>query len=164
MGESSYAVRRGVARDAESLRMIRLESLRDTPDAFGAQFDEVSAWPMSRWREVAAGWHYYVGEVDGDVVGLVSGEVDCRSPGQCWMFGMYVSPPARGTGLAGGLVDAVCGWARENGASELRLHVTETQLRARAFYAKVGFELTGGSMTMQRDPSVRLLTMAKRLD
>ncbi len=161
----AYSVRRGHVPDARLLRAIRLESLRDTPEAFGATFEEASTWSDDRWRTAAQQWTYYLGEGEGEgeVVGMVSGGFNDRSPGTLWMYGMYVSPTARGTGLASELVEAVGQWALGEGASELYLHVTETVTRARAFYEKVGFRLTGDAITMSRDPSLRLVTMVKSL-
>jgi GNAT superfamily N-acetyltransferase len=76
---------------------------------------------------------------------------------------MYLSPSARGTGVAQQLVEAVESWARDEGVDSLFLHVAEPMARARAFYEKEGFVLTGEVIVMQRDPTIQLSTMAKRL-
>jgi GNAT superfamily N-acetyltransferase len=60
-------------------------------------------------------------------------------------------------------VNAVEGWARGEGASELYLHVGATVARARAFYVKLGFELTGETFIMHRDETLKLLTMKRSL-
>lgn len=164
MASSVYLVRRASVGDAARLRAIRLESLLDTPEAFGVTYEDASTWSMRRWRTVAAQWNFYLGERNDTVVGMISGGFNDQHPATCWMYGMYVTPDARGTGLASALVDAVAEWARDEGTSELYLHVTETVVRARAFYQKIGFAATGDSMTMGRDPSIRLMTMVRRLD
>lgn len=157
-------VRRCSVRDAAVLRSLRLEALRDTPEAFGATFADASTWVDRRWVTMAAEWNFYVGEYDGAPAGIASGGWNEHYPGTHWLYGMYVTPAARGSGLATRLVDAVGEWASALGADSLYLHVTATVQRARHFYARVGFAPTGEVITMDRDPSLQLITMVKRLE
>jgi GNAT superfamily N-acetyltransferase len=76
---------------------------------------------------------------------------------------MYVTPSERGSGVASQLVETVSTWARDDGASAIYLHVTESVARARAFYTKMGFRENGEIIIMQRDPSLRLFTMVRDL-
>jgi GNAT superfamily N-acetyltransferase len=163
MTSTSYVVRRGGTNDAMMLRAIRLESLLDTPEAYGSTYDEASTWSDDRWRTAARQWHFYLAECDDEVVGMVSGGLNDVAPGTHWMYGMYVSPVARSTGVAASLVEATCDWAVEQGADALYLHVTESVARARVFYERSGFLATGVTITMDRDPSIRLMTMVKSL-
>jgi GNAT superfamily N-acetyltransferase len=156
-------VRSANARDAMALRAIRLEALHDTPEAYGTTFEESLRWSKRRWRMVARNWNYYLGECDGEVRGMASGGYNDAHPGTCWLYGMYVTPSQRGSGLASQLVDAVSSWARGEGARQLFLHVTMNVARARAFYAKVGFVENGETIVMDRDPSITLCTMVKTL-
>jgi ribosomal protein S18 acetylase RimI-like enzyme len=59
------------------------------------------------------------------------------------LISMWVSPAARGQGLADRLIAAVCDLARAEGAPELELWVTLRNDRARAFYQRAGFLATG---------------------
>ena len=104
---SPCVVRRADASDATRLRAIRLEALSDTPEAYGSTYEESLQWPARRWRKVAKSWNYYLGECDGIVRGMASGGYNDEHPGTCWLYGMYVSPGQRGSGLAIQLVDAV---------------------------------------------------------
>jgi GNAT superfamily N-acetyltransferase len=52
---------------------------------------------------------------------------------------LYVAPVARGTGLADRLLEAAAVWARARGHAEVRLYVTASNARARAFYAAASF-------------------------
>jgi ribosomal protein S18 acetylase RimI-like enzyme len=56
---------------------------------------------------------------------------------------MWVSPGARGSGLADRLVGAVTGHARRAGAGQVTLWVAVGNERARAFYRRMGFTPTG---------------------
>lgn len=163
MSDVSYVVRRANQDDWVSLRSIRLEALGDTPDAFGSTYEDSLAFSDDRWRTMTAQWCYFLSERDGEVMGMISGGLNDQHPGTHWMYGMYVTPSARGSGVAIQLVDAVFEWARSEGATELYLHVTSTISRARAFYEKLGFEFTGNHFTMTRDPRLELLTMRRSL-
>jgi len=153
----------GVA-DAAALRAIRLEALADTPEAFGSTYAETVTWSDERWEQVAGEWNVYLAELDGEVVGMASGGRHDEHPGSCWLFGMYLTARARGSGLAAQLVDAVAQWARAEGAADLYLSVTDQVPRARAFYEKVGFRPTGEVASLHRDAAVALVTMVRRLD
>jgi len=161
--DAGLIVRRGTSVEWERLKAIRLESLGDTPEAYGSTYDDAVTWPDERWRSVANQWTYWLGERNGRVVGMVSGGLNDHHPGTRWMYGMYVTPGERGTDVATRLVDEVSQWARGEGATSLYLHVTSTVARARAFYEKVGFVLTGDVIVMDRDPSLRLVTMVRDL-
>lgn len=86
-------------------------------------------------------------------------------PGECdqaHLVGVYVRPDHRGTGLLKELFDAATGWAwslEEPRVERVRLHVDERNGRARAAYAKLGFEPTGVTVPVESDPSARELEL-----
>ena len=59
------------------------------------------------------------------------------------VISMWVSPQARGAGIAGQLIGAVARHARGQNAPTLTLWVTDGNDRARAFYRRAGFLSTG---------------------
>ena len=156
-------MRRCGADDALLLRQIRLEALLDTPDAYGSTYDDSRTFSLDRWAQMAATRVYYLGESEDHVVGMAAGGRNDDQPGTYWLYGMYVSPSQRGSGLARQLVDAVGAWARSEGATALHLHVGSTVARARAFYEKGGFTLTDNVKVMERNPSMHVLEMVKNL-
>lgn len=163
MSDSPFVVRRTLAKDWAALRAIRLEALRDTPEAFGSTLEMASNYSDDQWRQMAAQRCYYLAERDGVVVGMISGGLNDDHPGTHWLYGMFVTPSMRGSAAAAQLVAAVEGWARGEGADELFLHVGSSVLRARAFYSKVGFVAIGESHDMTRDPTLGLVTMRRSL-
>lgn len=137
----SFAIRRLTGEDAASYRAIRLEGLAAHPEAFAASFeDEVvrdDAWFAGRLAgsTVFGGW-----DEDGGLAGvagfLVPAGAKQRHKGILW--GMYVRPQARGTGLAPALVAAVLDHAR--GLVEaVRLTVVADNAPAVRLYAAAGF-------------------------
>jgi GNAT superfamily N-acetyltransferase len=162
--ESTLSIRLCGLDDWEDLRAIRLEALLDTPDAYGSTYEESVRWSDAQWKNAASTRLYYLASRDGRVVGMVSGGFNDGYPGTRWLYGMYVTPSERGTGTSERLVRSIEEWAKKHGVDEIYLHVTMSVPRARAFYDKVGFRSTGESFQMDRDKSLTLITMVKRID
>jgi GNAT superfamily N-acetyltransferase len=92
----------------------------------------------------------FVAVDDGRSVGMAGGFMLDDSGAVAMLWGMWVDPLARRSGLAQRLVEAVAAWARDAGARQLRLAVTdcEESKPAAALYRKLGFADTG-----EREPS-----------
>ncbi len=158
------SVRRAGPEEAETLRAIRLEALSDSPGAYGTTYDDVIGWSLEQWAARLSGTPHFFGLRDSRVRGLAVGGTHDRFPGTLWLFGMYVGPDARGTGLAEALVRAVEAWAAESGAHELHLSVVLSQQRAVAFYRRLGYVEVGEVRAMHRDANAPIQTMVRRLD
>jgi GNAT superfamily N-acetyltransferase len=153
-------IRRTTAVDADRVKLIRLEALSDTPDAYGSTYPDAVVAPPSRWVEFAASvTPCYLALDEERPVGMASGGLFPPFPQARWLYGMYVTPQYRGTGVAERLVRTVAEWARSEGVDTLGLHVTITVERAKAFYEKLGFAAIGDPQPMERDASLRLQTM-----
>ncbi len=137
-------VSRVSAEEGRVLRELRLESLRDSPDAFGQTFEKASEEPDSEWqstaRASAAGdrraW-FAARDDAGAGVGL--GQARRRPPHDCLVFSMWVAPRARRAGAGRALLEAVDGWARGWGARRIVLWVFGTNDGAQRFYERIGF-------------------------
>lgn len=145
-------------------RALRLAALAEAPEAFGSTLAEWSGEGdrEQRWRARLSipGAHELVVHLDGAPVGMVSG-VPTADAGVVEMISMWVSPAGRGRGVGDRLVEAVVQWARERGATTLRLAVMRDNAPAIALYERHGFaavaaEAGGGD--------VRERVMEKRLD
>jgi ribosomal protein S18 acetylase RimI-like enzyme len=64
---------------------------------------------------------------------------------------MWVDPGHRGTGVAPRLVDAVVGWATDDGARVVSLWVSDGNARARRLYERLGFAGTGERRPLPSD-------------
>lgn len=126
--------------EAELFRDIRLEGLRQDPDAFSSTFEDESREPLSyfvvRLTNSAVFGAFRRGELLG-VAGFYrqSGPKHAHK-GMLW--GMYVRPAARRLGLALRLLDAVIVHASRE-VEILELSVIAENPAARALYARVGF-------------------------
>jgi RimJ/RimL family protein N-acetyltransferase len=143
--KSSIKVRRLETDDLASFRELRLEGLKIHPEAFASSWEYEAGKPVSWWAErlesniVLGGW------VDGSplvgVAGLrVQDAVKIRHKGVLW--GMYVRPEARGTGLAAALVQRVVEHARTL-VEEICLTVVTSNVTASRLYRAAGFKEYG---------------------
>ena len=127
--------------DWQDWRALRLEALREAPQAFCRTYDESLGWTEGDWRALLArpgGWWLVRGD-DGAVAMASAWEED----GRHWLGAVYVTASARGQGLLDGLVDAAAAWARAQRAPSLHLEVHEDNAPARAAYRRLGFTETG---------------------
>lgn len=74
-----------------------------------------------------------------------------------------VSMPARRAGVGRALCEAVIGWCREQGATEMELEVRAGGLGAVALYQGLGFAIVGRRGGYYRDPTEDALLMQLRL-
>jgi GNAT superfamily N-acetyltransferase len=86
---------------------------------------------------------YWVLEADSAVIGNVSVVKewsDWNAGYYWWIQSMYLTPPYRGQGLMGLLLQAIQDAAHDQGALELRLYVHHENARAITAYHKAGFQ------------------------
>src|ERR1700722_19541694 len=107
---NSLMVRRLETHDVASYRELRLEALKDHPEAFLSSWDHEAGKPLAWWTERLETNTVFGGWVDSSpLVGVAGfraeGAVKRRHKGVLW--GMYVRPEARGTGLGAALVTRV---------------------------------------------------------
>ncbi|MCR2810758.1 MULTISPECIES: GNAT family N-acetyltransferase [unclassified Microbacterium] len=157
----SAAVRRVRLSEADRVRSIRLEALRDPAAgiAFLETHDQAQARPAAFWQERAAGAALgefsaqFIAEAGRDWVGTATvlipepGGVDYfgrpHVAGRALVVAVYIRPSHRGGGILSALMDAAAEWAGDQGQRELALDVHEDNARAQAAYARVGFVATG---------------------
>jgi RimJ/RimL family protein N-acetyltransferase len=130
--------------EAASYRDIRLECLRMHPEAFGSSFEQEAAHPLAWFEERLRDNVIFAGFQDHALLGTVgfTAQLGAKRAHKGMLWGMYVRPAARGSGLARGLVEAVLEHAR--GRVELvQLTVVAENVVARRLYGSFGFEPYG---------------------
>lgn len=138
-------IRRLTADDAAVYRDLRLAALRDHPAAFTAAYEDEVTWPLAAYAERLAKGAVFAGGSADRLSGMAGfyireGLKTCHR-GMLW--GMYVRPEARGTGLARALIDTVKHHARPL-VEELMLGVGTDNPVAIARYRAEGFVRCGG--------------------
>ena len=143
---------RRVTRDEwERVRELRLRALADAPDAFGSTLDRERAHGEVEWVGWIEGWSgsrnvLFVAEDGERWVGMAVGSRAGDEP-DAHLYGMWVEPSRRSSGIGASLVEQVLGWARARDVRSVIHGVTETNAGAAAFYEQLGFADTG-----ERDP------------
>ena len=141
----SLKVRRLEASDVADYRELRLESLKVHPEAFGSSWESEEEKPISWWAELLQRTTVFGGWVNNSpLVGVAGFAVHdtpkLRHKGVLW--GMYVRPEARGTGLAAALVQQVVAHARPL-VEQVCLTAVASNIAARRLYNAAGFEEYG---------------------
>jgi putative hydrolase of HD superfamily len=140
--------------DEDRFRDIRLRALADAPQAFASSLAREQAFTRDEWTSRLTGDASVnlLAVEDGEPVAMASGRLD--DPATAHLLGMWVAPEGRGRGAAGRLIDAIIGWARDQGARHLVLWVTDINRPARALYEKSGFRPTGERQPLPSDASL----------
>lgn len=147
----------------EQLRDLRLQALRDAPDAFWATWEDESRYTVAEWTRFARSVAWFVAVDRGRRVGLVGAVRRDECTEEREVIGMWVHPTARRRGAAGLLLDAVARWAGTQGATMLSLWVTPGNDAARTFYLRHGFHLTGEDSPMPAGRLGREVRMRRTL-
>lgn len=142
---------RNIRRDeAEKYWPLRLEALKNHPEAFGASFEMSIQLPMSEVQErihtepddYILGAYTEEGILTGTMGFKREEGLKLRHKGYIW--GVYVSPFYRGCGLASRLLREVLDRGRElEGIEQINLSVVTTNESARRLYEQYGFETYG---------------------
>ena len=132
-----------IASDPEVVREVRLAALADSPGSFRMTLAEESAAPASWWTSVAS--RSAAGVTDRvflapDGAGMAGGHVEGED---VVLWGMWVAPAARGSGLGRALLSAVVGWAQSIGAARVVLSVRDGVPHAASLYTSAGFAPCG---------------------
>lgn len=130
--------------DWQDYRAVRLEALRESPEAFVATASEEEAFDEARWRARMKRSTRLVAEQQGSAVGVVSvGTADHDTDVEAGeIFGLWVKPDLRGSGIATRLVKDSAAVARNRGQSHLYYWVGTENGRAVAFASGMGFRPT----------------------
>ena len=140
MSDTPIVLRRILPEEACLYRDIRLEALRTEPDAFSSTFEAERERPLDQFAARLSDAHV-VGAFLGDLLVGIAGFYRQSGPkhshkGMLW--GMYVRPAHRSSGIGRMLVEAIIAHAGRQ-VELLQLFVVADNLAARALYRKLGF-------------------------
>lgn len=136
--------------DWQQYRDIRLAALDDSPEAFVGTVQQESVLDEPGWRERMRRARRLVADLDGKPAGVVClghGDPDLPSTGE--LFGLWVAPHGRGTGVAWKLVEAGAAQALADGHRNIGYWVGTDNGPAVAFASSFGFRPTGTRRPMR---------------
>ena len=163
------AVRRVEAADWSRLRDLRLHALASDPAVFESSHDAESNMPDESWQTWAAAASagpdqaVYLATASDRLVGIAGGFRRDEAPDTYHLISMWVDPGHRRSGVGTALIDAVAEWATQAGGTTVDLWVVDGADAARQVYEANGFEATGRSKPLIRDPSLIEHHMARSL-
>ena len=136
--------------DWAAFRAIRLAALADAPDAFAASRDDEQGYDEDFWRLRMRRSVRLVAEAQTEPPAAEPQRLGVVSLGQgkdeegrvAEIFGLWVAPAARGTGVATQLVEASAARARQDGRTHVSYWVGTDNGRAVAFASGIGFRPT----------------------
>lgn len=147
----------------QTYRQIRLASLKSDPEAFASSLDEEQQYDEAFWRARLQRGKRLLALSDEEEAGVASvgPAPDEEEPqeGVGELFGMWVRPEFRGSGVAWQLVNAAADQARQDGNRALRLWVATDNGRAVGFYSSYGFRPTDDRRAMASDSSTEEIAM-----
>lgn len=127
---------------------LRLSALRDAPELFGSTVEENQHRSLAdvagrELREEPG--HFVVGAFTPELVGVAGLTRDPRKKRRhrANLWGMYVSPAARGLGVGRALVGEIIARARAEGVEQIILTVMAHNAPAIGLYRAFGFESYG---------------------
>jgi ribosomal protein S18 acetylase RimI-like enzyme len=133
--------------DWEEFKAIRLAALTESPEAFVASVEEERGYDEDFWRlRMRRSARFVAQQETGSGVeqlGVVSlGDGRDEGGRVAEIFGLWVAPKARGTGVATKLVQATAERARRDGRTHVAYWVGTDNGRAVAFASGMGFRPT----------------------
>lgn len=167
--ETRFSVRTISPGEWRVYRDLRLQALRDSPNAFGSTLEWETGRSDSEWaRRLEEGsddrWNLpLVVRSWGEPAGLAWGRIEMSSPEVAHLYQLWVSPGHRGQGLGKMLLDAVVGWAREVRAARVELGVTRGDTPAFRLYSRAGFNTTGDPRPIREGSHLLAQTMVLEL-
>lgn len=131
-------------------RDVRLRALEESPEAFVASAEEERDFQEDLWRERMRRSRRLLAEEGGDAVGVASVgrlRTDDEQVGE--LFGLWVAPERRGSGVARRLLEAAAQQARSDELTHLIYWVGTDNGRAVAFASSFGFQPTDSRREMR---------------
>jgi ribosomal protein S18 acetylase RimI-like enzyme len=140
---SDITVRTLTEDDWQTYRRVRLAALEESPEAFVATHEQESGYDEDFWRQRMRRSSRILAEREGTVVGVVSvGSSSEQREDVAELFGLWVAPQDRGSGVAWKLVQAGADQARADGREHLVYWVGTDNGRGVAFASSFGFRTT----------------------
>jgi GNAT superfamily N-acetyltransferase len=123
-------------------RDVRLRALAESPGSFTATLAEEADRDEQFWRDRMIRSHWLLAERGSIPEGIVSLGRYEKEPSAAEVFGLYVVPEARGTGVSWRLVEAAAALATQQGYLQLYYWVGTDNGRAVGFANNFGFRTT----------------------
>jgi RimJ/RimL family protein N-acetyltransferase len=141
--------------DWQRLRSLRLQSLADSPHAYGASHEVESELTQDAWLERMAKAKYFAASIDDKDCAIMSiEELDGDFGANIWLGGCWVNADVRGTGVMKEMIKFIDSVALDRGWQCQGLGVWHDNYPAIAAYERLGFECKGELQESTRKPGL----------
>lgn len=156
----SITIRQTTDSDWLDLKTLRMQSLMESPTAFGLSYEAVSKYTDQQWQERAGNRTppmYFIARQNGASIGLIGA---VKANNQFNLIAMWVVPEHRGSGVGKALVEKVLSIAASRGESEVSLFVSPLNQAACGLYEKAGFRFTEQVEPLESHPEILVQRMS----
>jgi ribosomal protein S18 acetylase RimI-like enzyme len=150
--------------DFDRLRALRLAALKDTPDAFGAKYEDEAEKPILDWQNRLKNTNWCFVVADGVDVGLLAvdrAEKDRNS--DCWLSSWWIHQDHRGSGIPKLMLNWLEQLCIEKKWEKIGLGVWPDNLRAISAYKKLGFTEAEKLLPSRSIPGLMYLAMYRNV-
>jgi RimJ/RimL family protein N-acetyltransferase len=150
-------------RDWQRLRTLRLASLADSPQAYGASYEVEAELPERTWRERMSTVRYVTAIIaEQDIAVMSIEEMDGDFGANIWLGGCWVDPSVRGQGVMRVMLNYIDSIADERNWRCQGLGVWPNNFDAIAAYEKLGFVKRGELQQSSRKPGLFFQRMIRQ--
>ena len=137
-------VRKLTGNDASPFRALHLQALELHPDAFSAALEDEQPLGVDIFAGRLENGEFFGAFVEGKLVAIATYQANTarKRRHMAMIWGVFVEPASRGTGVASRLMAAVLAYA-EPRVDQVELYVNASNETARRFYRRFGFEPYG---------------------
>jgi GNAT superfamily N-acetyltransferase len=140
-----HTIRRLNAGESAVYRSLRLDALKDSPDAFSATYESAlkrddNSWILQADASADGNDRATFIVFDERPIGLAAVYRDSDMPSVGELIQMWIAPSHRGGVVAVDLLNHLFRWAADHSFTSIRAGVTQGNLRALQFYKKYGFQ------------------------
>ncbi len=144
----------------QAYRAIRLEALRDSPQAFGTTYADMLAKPQGFWQlrledaaSAKSSWLLFARRA-GSVLGMIGAFADPPESRAAAVISVFVTPAERGQGVSRLLMHAILERLAQAGFTQAHLSVNIEQKAALRLYQNFGFRVTASETNPMGDGQV----------
>lgn len=156
-------IRKTEETDWIALKELRLESLNESPKAFGLAYANATQFTDTQWQDSAACKTpptYFMAWYHLKAIALIGGAI---SNGEYNLIAMWVSPKNRGLGIAEKLIHTALFHAQEIGHSNVVLSVSPENIPANRLYEKMGFHFIEQYEQLKSHPDIKVQKMVANI-
>ena len=168
-GITVISVRPIASTDWPVYREVRLQALKDSPQAFGGTWQQEALLPEQDWstRAIASesgqsGRGFFAINKD-EVCGLAWCQISDSNPHVANIYALWTAPSVRGQGAGRALLEKCIAWANNKGVRHIRLSVTQDESPAMQLYKSKGFCTVGEPEFLRPGSDVMTQKMELRL-